>query len=142
MWNTIVVPHDFSESAHEAARIARDEARLHGGRVLLLHVIDLPPELIPETVVMEDNAPISFRDHALATARARLAEVAEGLGIPEDQVVVRIGSPEEEILRFAGDVDADVVVMTAQGAGVRQVLAERVVRMCEVPVLVVPAVAA
>ena len=42
IWKTILVPHDFSSSANHAAAIARDEAKPHGAKHLLLHVIDLP----------------------------------------------------------------------------------------------------
>ena len=41
-WKTILVPHDFSSSANHAAALARDEAKLHGGTLVLLHVVDLP----------------------------------------------------------------------------------------------------
>ena len=40
IWKTILVPHDFSSSANHAAAIARDEAKLHGATIVLLHVID------------------------------------------------------------------------------------------------------
>ena len=50
IWKTILVPHDFSSPANHALAIARDEAKAHGAKLLLLHIIDLPFSLKPETV--------------------------------------------------------------------------------------------
>ncbi len=53
-WNTILVPHDFSASANHATAIARDEAKLHGAKIVLLHVIELPYQLGPDAVIVPD----------------------------------------------------------------------------------------
>ena len=51
-WKTILVPHDFSSSANHAAALARDEAKVHGAKLALLHVIELPLQLTPESVIV------------------------------------------------------------------------------------------
>ena len=73
-WKTILVPHDFSASANHAAAIARDEARAHGGTIVLLHVIDLPYQLGPDAVIVpeETGAPISVKQYAQSSAEAHL----------------------------------------------------------------------
>ena len=54
-WKTILVPHDFSTSANHATAIARDEAKLHGGTLVLLHVIELPYQLGPDAVIVPEE---------------------------------------------------------------------------------------
>jgi universal stress protein A len=147
LWRTILVPHDFSSSANLAAAIARDEARRHGGRLLLLHVVDLPLDLGPDTtliVARDTDAPISLRHYAMAGAEEHLRDIAERLGkdgVTAD-VFVRVGKPVEEITRFAAEHAADIIVMGTHGrTGIRHLLAgsvaEQIVRTSHVPVLTI-----
>ena len=91
LWRTILVPHDFSTSANLAAAIARDEARAHGGKLLLLHVVDLPLDLGPDTTLIvghESAGPISMRHFAMSGAEAHLRDLAERLA--RDSVTERV----------------------------------------------------
>lgn len=146
LWRTIVVPHDFSASANHAAALARDEARRHGGTLLLLHVCDLPLDLGPDTTMVfpRDGDPITLRHYAISSAQAHLADIANRLGRDDmaAEVFVREGKPAEEILRFAAEHDASLIVMGTHGrTGIRHLLAgsvtERVVRSSPVPVLTI-----
>lgn len=144
-WKTILVPHDFSASANHAAAVARDEAKLHGARLVLLHVIDLG-SIAPDSVILPNatGAPINVKDYAVGSADAHLTDLAERLrkdGIAASSFI-RSGSPVDEINRFAADEHVDLVVMGTHGrTGLRHLLvgsvAERVVRTSKVPVLVV-----
>ena len=147
LWRTILVPHDFSASANHAAAIARDQAKLHGGKLLLLHVCDLPLDLGPDTtlIVARDAAsPITMRHFAMSSAEAHLRDLAARLG-REDvaaEVFVRVGKPVDEINRFATEHAVDVVVMGTHGrTGIRHLLAgsvtERIVRTSAVPVMTI-----
>jgi len=144
MWKTIAVPHDFSESAAHAARIAGDEAKLHGARIVLLHVIELPFNLVPETIVVAaSGTTMSVRDYALMSARDRLKEIAAALDVGEPYTFVRFGIPDYEIIRLVQEVNADLIVMGTHGhGGLRKLIAgsvtERVLRTSPVPVLAVP----
>jgi nucleotide-binding universal stress UspA family protein len=144
LWRNILVPHDFSSSANHAAAIARDQAKVHGGKLLLLHVCDLPLDLGPDTtlIVKQDSDPISMRHFAVSGAEAHLHDLAARLerdGVSAE-VFVRVGKPADEILQFAAEHGADVIVMGTHGrTGLRHLLAgsvaERVVRASTVPVL-------
>lgn len=143
MWKRIVVPHDFSPSANHAAALARDEAKAHGGELLLLHVVDLPAGYDPDAILMTGNGgPIGMREYALRAAREHLDDLARRL--EADGVVVtrfvRPGRPVDEILTFAREHEADVIVMGTHGrSGLSHLfagsVAERVVRASHVPVL-------
>jgi nucleotide-binding universal stress UspA family protein len=145
-WKTILVPHDFSTSAHHAAAIARDEAKLHGAQIVLVHVIDLPYQLSPDAIIVppEVGAPISVKQYAIQTAEAHLQEIIDQLakdGVTATSVVA-IGAPVDEINRASHDHHADVIIMGTHGrTGLRHLMvgsvAERVVRSSKVPVLTV-----
>lgn len=145
-WKTILVPHDFSASANHAAAIARDEAKLHGGTLVLLHVIDLPHQFGPDAVIVppETGAPISVKQYAIDSAEAHLQDIADRLardGVTARGVVV-IGAPVDEINRAVERERADLIVMGTHGrTGFRHLVAgsvaERVVRSSNVPVLTI-----
>lgn len=148
IWKTILVPHDFSASANHAAAIARDEAKVHGASLVLLHVIDLPGQLKPETVIVPDDtgAPINIKDYAVRQSESHLGDLASRLG--KDGVTaktfIRLGKPEEEIVRFADENQIDLIVMGTHGrTGLAHLLvgsvAERVVRTSKVPVMTIRA---
>lgn len=146
VWKTILVPHDFSSPANHAVAIARDEAKLHGAQLLLLHVIDLPGQLKPDTVIVPDatGAPINLKDYAVAQAEQHLGDLATRIG--KDGVTaktfIRIGKPEDEIVKFAAEHGVDLIAMGTHGrTGLAHMLvgsvAERVVRASTVPVLTI-----
>lgn len=145
-WNTILVPHDFSASANHAAAIARDEAKAHGGKIVLLHVIDLPYQLSPDAVIVPDatGAPISVKQYAIQSAEVHLQDIADRLA--KDGVtatgVIKVGNPVDEINRTIDEHKIDLVVMGTHGrTGIRHLMAgsvaERVVRSSRVPVLTI-----
>lgn len=145
-WKTILVPHDFSASANHATAIARDEAKAHGGTLVLLHVIDLPYQVGPDSVIVPEDTgtPISLKQYAIQSAEAHLQDIADRLskdGVTATGIVV-LGTPVDEINRAAGDHHADLVVMGTHGrTGFRHFVAgsvaERVVRSSKVPVLTI-----
>jgi nucleotide-binding universal stress UspA family protein len=146
LWKTILVPHDFSASANHAAAIARDEAKLHGARLVLLHVIELPYQLGPDAVIVppETGTPISVRDYAVQSAEAHLNDIAARLG--KDGVtatgLIKIGNAIDEIGHAVEEAGADLIVMGTHGrTGLRHLVmgsvAERVVRGAKVPVLTI-----
>jgi nucleotide-binding universal stress UspA family protein len=145
-WKTILVPHDFSASANHATAIARDEAKAHGGTIVLLHVVDLPYQLGPDAVIVPEatGAPISVKQYALQSAEAHLQNIADRLA--KDGVtavgVIKVGTPVDEINRTVDEHKADLIVMGTHGrTGIRQLIAgsvaERVVRSSRVPVLTI-----
>ena len=148
IWKTILVPHDFSSSANHAVAIARDEAKAHGAKLMLLHVIDLPFGLKPETVIVPDEtgAPINVKDYAVKLAEEHLADLAARLA--KDGITpttfLRLGKPEDEIVKFANENHVDLIAMGTHGrTGLAHMLvgsvAERVVRTSKCPVLTIRA---
>lgn len=145
-WKTILVPHDFSSSANHAAAIARNEAKAHGAKLVLLHVIDFPTQIQPDTAIVPDanGAPISLKTFAVTQAETHLVDLVDRLakdGIAATSFI-RIGNPVDEILRFVDENAIDLVAMGTHGrTGLAHLLVgsvtERVVRMSKVPVLTI-----
>ncbi len=146
MWKTILVPHDFSSCANQASALARDVAKIHGARLVLLHVAELPAMLGPTATVVPDEggAPISVRDYALRSSEARLDDLAARLRVDgvEVSTVAALGNAATEIADCATREQVDLIVMGTNGrTGLAHVVlgsvTERVVRHSTVPVLTV-----
>jgi nucleotide-binding universal stress UspA family protein len=135
----VLVPVDFSEPAHEAARHARALAEVYGARVDLLHVVD-------EVLLRPVYAPLrgSFqldREEVVAQAEAELRRFADALG-GEAALHVRVGHPALGILDFAAEEGVDLIVIGSHGrSGIERLflgsVAEKVIRMAPCPVFTV-----
>ena len=133
----VVVAVDFSEGSIAGATwVAQHFAR--GAEIVLVHVLHVPP--MPR--FLEGRYPSRDRivENASAGAAARLrdlsASIATGLIWPE----VRVGVPDEEIVRVAAEYSASLIVVgrpaTRGGVWARTgTTAQRVLRRSTVPVL-------
>jgi universal stress protein A len=147
IWKTILVPHDFSSSANHACAVARDEAKTHGAHVILVHVIDLPYQMAPESsmIATATEEPVSMKEYASRGAEKHLDDIAARLakdGIQPTKFI-RFGRPHDEITKLAEEAKCDLIIMGTHGrTGLAHLLvgsvAERVVRTSKVPVLTVP----
>ena len=138
----ILVPVDFTERSRKAIRFAEPLARHFGARISLLTVVpgkDCPADYGygPVSSVADDGL-MARRAEARLKAFARSEVSRRLLG----EVLVRQGTPFDEITRAASRLNADFIVMTTRGSsgGADAWLdstAERVVRHAPCPVLVV-----
>lgn len=143
----ILVTTDFSERGDHAVGHAFRMAADHGAEVILLHVIETvvaPNPLYAQYYPAELLNP-DFHARAQKEAQEALVErvPAEGelANVPYTTVVAH-GSPADEIIRIAGERQADLIVIATHGrTGFRHLFlgstAERVVRHVQCPVLVV-----
>jgi len=137
----IVCPTDFSESAQVARQEAVRLARALDAQVVLVHVAteDVQWSEGPFRPSLEAVFEAQRKWAADALAAEVTAIAAEGVSA---RSVVRTGVPWEEIVRFAGEEDAQMIVMGTVGrAGLERLMlgsvAERVVRRAPCPVLTV-----
>ena len=131
----ILVPIDFSETSDAALKYAVGLAQAVTAQLYLLHV----PGKTGED--LEADFPIGQFE---STARGRLEAVTgpEHLARIRPEYAVRIGTPADEIIRYATERDIDLIVMGTHGrSGVAHVVigsvTEKVVRAAPCPVLVV-----
>jgi nucleotide-binding universal stress UspA family protein len=143
----ILVPHDTSEHSQRALTLAKAIAAWSGATIELLHV--LPDPVMP---AFYGTAVTAIYDPQRGPLREEALRELERLFVaaPGDPVAsrchVRHGDPSREILAAAVEEQVDLVLLSSQGlTGLDRLLlgsvAERLVRGCEVPVLVVPAAA-
>jgi nucleotide-binding universal stress UspA family protein len=143
-FHTIVVAVDFSPTSLDTLEAACELARPHHGRVHLVHVVPDPFHL-PYTIEPTGINWSEVSRRWTADARTQLEQLAAH--VPADQetrtIAVVSGAPASEIMRYARDQNADVIVLGSHGHGFMERLmlgsvAERVVRHAACPVLLVP----
>lgn len=139
MFDVVVVPTDGSEYAERAASTAFDLAEVHESAVHVVSVVDPGP--LGDLKLPGDAQSASEALEAKATEFVeRIATQARGRGI-EVSAATPKGPPESEILAYAEDVDADLIVMGTRGrGGVRRAalgsVADHVIRFGDIRVLV------
>ena len=140
---TILVPTDFSDTADNASRHARELAGALGASLHLLHVVSSDLGAGAPELWGVDSDGLSQRLEAEATAELdRLRATLESDGV-SPYVATGMGSEVDTISDYVREHDVDLVVMGTHGrGGVQHLLlgsvAEKVVRRAPCPVLVVP----
>lgn len=137
MIKTILVPIDIAKkgSGDTALKLARDLAKTHRSKIILLNVV----EPLPGYVAVQ--MPPGFPERARSDADNQLHEIAVEHGIADTaQIVVRDGHPSTIILEFARETGADMIVIASHDPGIADYLlgsvAARVVRHAHCSVLV------
>jgi nucleotide-binding universal stress UspA family protein len=107
---TILVPTDFSPSAHRALQYAVEWAERHNARLVLLHVF--------RKTVYWFESPSEIRQKELPLRTESLRRLEELQNAPwlsgrrlKISAEVRNGKVAEEIAKLAGDIQADLIVM-------------------------------
>ncbi|MFP8890370.1 universal stress protein [Natrialbaceae archaeon A-CW2] len=144
MYETILIPTDGSEGTDPAIGNGLDIARKYDATVHALYVIDVA-ELLEIGYLGGDSADFEETIEPLEDEAKRAVEAIEERARREGVdivTVVRQGTPYEEILEYAEDAAADLIVMGTHGrSGLSRYLigsvTERIVRTSDVPVLVV-----
>jgi nucleotide-binding universal stress UspA family protein len=134
----IVVPIDFSEEADRAVDCALDLAD-QPSQITAVHVA--PPLITFEPAIVYDVIGDEERREQLQAAFSKRYADPK---YREVRFQVRFGDPGHEIVDFAKEMNAGLIVMPSHGrTGLAHVLlgsvAERVVRLAKCPVLVLRA---
>jgi nucleotide-binding universal stress UspA family protein len=137
MFERILYPTDGSEPASEAFEYALDLADRHGAELHVLSVADTTRD----SLVRVRGDVVDALERAGRRAVDGAAERAGERGI-EAVTAVRQGRPDAEILSYAEQVDAGLVVLPTRGRGVVEEtlfgsVAQQVLRRSERPVLTV-----
>jgi nucleotide-binding universal stress UspA family protein len=143
MWtmNKIVVPTDFSRASEMALDAAVTIAKKFDAAIVLMHAYQLPvfpyPTTGPEEISPADMVQYIEQGAKKALQTAASRHVASGVSIT---TVLSAGTPWEQIISTAKEVDAGLIVIGSRGlSGLPRALlgstAERVVRYSPVPVM-------
>ena len=139
----ILCPVDFSEYSDYAMRYAAFLAVKFEANLTLLHVVAPVMVPLPGEALVPPMRPVDLADIADA-CKERLTQAAgdfSSAGLSVDYQVTN-GIPFLEILRVAGELSVDMIVMGTHGrSGLAHIMigsvAERVVRKAPCPVLTV-----
>lgn len=139
----ILVPFDFSRLAEQGVQYAEEMAEAHGAHLDILHVVEEPafPSFFKLGAMRIYGMVPNLEKVAWTALEKRFGSPGEQ---PQLDFHVVKGSADVEIIRFAGEHESDLVVMTSHGlTGLQHVLmgsvAEKVVKMAPCPVLIVKA---
>lgn len=138
----IVVPTDFSDISLTAFEYARSLAEQYSAKVYIVYVMDkTPPFLALRTLdVTEEKVMESMQEKATES----LEEILDRLRLSTDVEIegtLRKGVDYEEIIGYAKEIEADLIVIATHGrTGVIHSLmgsvAEKVIQYSKIPVLV------
>jgi nucleotide-binding universal stress UspA family protein len=140
MYDRILVPTDGSPEVERAVSHAVDLAAAHGATLHAVYVVNTAGfTTMPMDTGWEGVGEMLREEGQNALERVRGLGADSGVDVETNLLE---GSPSREIVRFAEEVDCDLVVMGTHGrGGIDRLLlgsvAERVVRSSEVPVLTV-----
>ena len=132
MFKKLLVPVDGSAHATRAVKAAAELAECCGASIHLLHVIrdlSLPKEILSMMAagevtasrmqILQDSA-----DIILDSARAKI----EAAGVKEVETECLMGDPASQILEYAVEQGADIIVLGVRGLGPHQDLLGGVAR--------------
>ena len=138
---TIVVPVDFSAHSETAFQMALELARRFRSELYLLHVHQLPAYVYPDGIFPLTPEIMAEIEQKIAIELGRLAERVRAAEVRCVQKSV-LGVTFVEIVRFARETEADLIVMGTHGrSGLSHALlgsvTEKVLRKAPCPVLAV-----
>ncbi|HVV87641.1 MAG TPA: universal stress protein [Kofleriaceae bacterium] len=142
--HSILVATDFSEPARRAFDHATELAGLCGATMVIAHVYATP--LVYAVAAPSVTVPppdVGAIEVELEPPMHELADRARAAGVADVKLAIAGGDAAHEIVQVARDHGCDLIVMGTHGrSGVRHLvlgsIAEKVVRLAECPVLVVP----
>ena len=142
MIKKILVPTDFSQQAENALRVAADIARKHNASINLLHMVDLPMQLVDAVSGHQSDLPEAIFFMKLAHQKFEKmmsAPYLEGVRVEE---TAEFDGAFEGIMDYVEKYESDIIIMGSHGAsGLQEFFigsnAEKVVRNSKIPVLII-----
>lgn len=149
MFERILIATDGSKNSKKAGKAGIELAKLSGGKVILLYVVDVGKFTSPAGLISPFGG---VSPDAIDTVLAGIREVGEKVTLQMDELakasdvtserLIVEGNPPTEILKIAEDKQIDVIVLGSIGkTGLERFLlgsvAEKVVHNSKLPVLIV-----
>jgi universal stress protein A len=111
---------DFEPESEPVIARALSLRDLLGARLSLLHVVEhVPPamEYMPLGFAGEVSVPddLALEEELMALARRQIDAVAERLGVPEADRMIRVGPTGHTIDETAEEIGADLIVIGSRG---------------------------
>jgi nucleotide-binding universal stress UspA family protein len=117
MFKTILVPTDGSPLSDKAITAAVDFAKVVGGSLVGLSVVEpYPFSPFSDRAMTEDTG--LFEDQAREVAKEsvqKVANAASAANVPCETVISPSGTPHAEIINIATSMQCDVIFMASHG---------------------------
>src|SRR5581483_10430919 len=107
----ILVPLDHTGLDHLATSHAAAMAKMHGAKLFLLHVEEGVTSQVYGKAA--STAEVEAGEHYLE----RIAQLLREQGLTVETAISHSSHPDREIVRYAREVGADMVIMGAHGHG-------------------------
>ncbi len=107
MTETILVPIELSHAGAKVLDTAREMAERRGADMVLINVLPSVPAVVDS--FMPSNYQADAVEEAKKALEARLTE--KGLAPDAYKLVIRHGSPYDEVIKYANEIKADVIVV-------------------------------
>ena len=140
---TILVPVDYSKCSLAGLRYAIEFAKKVPARLIVLHVVDLGPQLMTDGYGVYDLE--AYKEAAMRASEPQMRLFLKGInfGSVPFQTLATAEFCPEGIYRTAEKEKVDLIILSTHGhTGLKHIftgsVAERVVRRASCPVLVVP----
>jgi len=145
MFDKIIIATDGSEFSYLAAKQGVEIARISGGQVVAVYVVDVPRlAQLPgyAGIAGTKDQLLESMIHQGQEATEEVERIAADAAVPCSKVILR-GHPSDELLRYSMESGADLLVMGSIGkSGLSRFLlgsvAQKVVEHAKVPVMLVP----
>ncbi|HQU17145.1 MAG: hypothetical protein B7Z66_14725 [Chromatiales bacterium 21-64-14] len=113
-YRNILIALDFAPGADAVLERARDLSERHGARLVLLHVVEYVP---PLDLAYDPVVPmgVDIENQLVERAQAELEGRVARQGLAGAEVHVEVGSPKREIVHFAEQCGADLIVVGTHG---------------------------
>ncbi len=153
MFTQILVALDGSELAEKALPVAGNLAESSGGTIHLIQAVSRQPEFeaahggeaSPQLAELSQDLARRLIETRQTSGQEYLDRVAAELSNAglKVETAIQEGAADEQIISYSREHGIDLIVISTHGyGGVKRLLlgsvTDRVIRSCEVPVLVVP----
>jgi nucleotide-binding universal stress UspA family protein len=141
----IICPTDFSEPSYEGLKTAIEIADHFSAELILVHIVSPLPNIVGAGAPTGFHLPMVLKEMEKQATERIEADAAER--IPNNikfRTVVGTGRPADRIVQAASEEKAQIIVMATHGqSGWQRFVSgsetERVIRLANCPVYVVPA---
>lgn len=115
----ILVAFDGSDHSKKAVELGVDLALKWKAELYLIHVLEETklPKGFEEYAKAEDVSPLSYFDHVNDQFLLPAEKRAKAAGIRKVERIPLRGDPADEILKFAQDHKADLIILGSRGLG-------------------------
>lgn len=110
----ILLAVDFFEQSDIVINRASDLANRYQAKLSIVHVVDSLP-ITDAGYGMDIPFNLDLTAELMASAKKRLAELAQKLTVAEDCQWLEMGSPKTEIIRIATENQVDLIVVGSHG---------------------------